>query len=173
MKRIALSLTIIAVLSFIVTTSVSAFDDVTPTEAYNMVLNDTHTYILDVRTLEEWQWVGHPGKNRLEEGAELDGKVVNIAVKITNKNEFIENPSFLNEVNEIFSEVKDEVTFITMCRSGKRSQRAAELLELEGYTAFNMVTGFEGGKDERGYRTVNGWREDGLPYSYTGVGYQD
>lgn len=48
MKKIVLSLTIVAVLSLIVTTSVLAFNDVTPTEAYNMIVNDPHTYILDV-----------------------------------------------------------------------------------------------------------------------------
>ena len=37
----------------------------------------------------------------------------------------------------------------------------------------NMVTGFEGGSDGSGYRTVNGWVNDGLPYTYSGAGYAD
>ena len=41
-------------------------------------------------------------------------------------------------------------------------------LEAAGYTSvMNMLTGFEGGKDSDGYRTVNGWKVDGLPYNYS------
>lgn len=37
-----------------------------------------------------------------------------------------------------------------------------------------MLTGFEGSKDSRGYRTKNGWAIDGLPYAYSGAGaYED
>ena len=34
----------------------------------------------------------------------------------------------------------------------------------------NMATGFEGGKDALGYRTVNGWKVDGLPYNFNTEG---
>jgi hypothetical protein len=31
---------------------------------------------------------------------------------------------------------------------------------------FNVPEGFEGKKDEKGYRIVNGWKNRGLPYTY-------
>jgi len=153
--------------------ALQAYQDVTPAEAYAMAATDANTYILDVRTEAEWRWVGHPGANKLGEGAALDGKVVNISYKIFKKKSFINNPSFLSEVGEIFDS-NPNVVLINMCRSGKRSVAASEALEDAGYTnVYNMVTGFEGGKDAAGYRTVNGWKMDGMPYSYSGAGYQD
>jgi hypothetical protein len=32
---------------------------------------------------------------------------------------------------------------------------------------FNIGKGFEGDKNSDGYRTVNGWKNSGLPYTYT------
>ena len=31
---------------------------------------------------------------------------------------------------------------------------------------YNLTQGFEGGKDENGYRTVGGWKNSGVPYTY-------
>ena len=37
-----------------------------------------------------------------------------------------------------------------------------------------MLTGFEGEKDDAGYRTISGWKVDGLPYNFSGIGnYKD
>ena len=84
----------------------------------------------------------------------------------------IVNTQFVKDVERLLS--KDAV-IITMCRSGKRSVAAAEALEDAGFTnVYNMLTGFEGVKDANGYRTENGWKVDGLPYNYSGVGdYKD
>lgn len=148
-----------------------AYENVTPTEAYYMATTEADTYILDVRTRAEWDWVGHPGENRTGEGAALPGKVINIAYMIEYKGDLIVNPSLLIDVKNAFPNPA-EVTLITMCRSGGRSIAAAEALEAAGYPFVkNMVTGFEGGKDGSGYRTVNGWKVDGLPYNYSGEGY--
>jgi rhodanese-related sulfurtransferase len=61
-------------------------------------------------------------------------------------------------------------TVIVMCRSGDRSAMAADLLAKLGYTHVYTVTeGFEGDFSEAGpnaRRTVNGWKNDGLPWTY-------
>lgn len=171
MKKLISTLSI-AIFCAVFVTSAFAFENIYPVDAYAAATSDADTYILDVRTIAEWQWVGHPGKNKLGDGAELDGKVVNISYKIEKKGETILNPSFMNEINELFAG-NPNLTLITMCRSGKRSVAAATLLEAAGYNVQNMVTGFQGGKDSNGYRTVNGWALDGLPYSYSGAGYAD
>lgn len=149
-----------------------AYEDTTPIAAYQMASTDPSVFILDVRTIDEWKWVGHPGKNKLGEGAALDGKVINISYEIDHKGALIINPSFLCDVKEAFPD-RSAVTLITMCRSGSRSVKAAIALEEKGYKVMNMVTGFEGGSDAAGYRTKNGWKIDGLPYSYVGDGYRD
>lgn len=166
-KGIARNLTALSLA--IATTASYAYQDVTPYDADNMVLNSDNVYIVDVRTDAEWRWVGHPGSNNLEEGPHLDGKVVNISYKIFKKDSFITNPSFISDMEDIFPN-KGDVTLITMCRSGKRSVAAALALEAAGYTnVANMLTGFEGDKDAYGYRTVNGWKVDGLSYKASGT----
>jgi len=149
-----------------------AFDVVTPTDAYYVAINDPGSYILDVRTAEEWKWVAHPGADKLGEGAGLVGKVVNIPSMIVKKGKMVLNPSFLSDVHERFE--GQYVVLITMCRSGFRGGRAAALLEEAGYVVMNMSGGFEGNADEAGYRrTVNGWIVEGLPYTYADPGYTD
>lgn len=153
-----------------------AYSDVTPSETDGMVENEG-AFILDVRTPQEWNWVGHPGKNKLGDGNYLDGYVLNVAYKVYHEgyskgDVMIVNTQFVKDVETSLS--KDSV-IITMCRSGKRSIAAALALEAAGFTnVYNMLTGFEGGSDNNGYRTKNGWKVDGLPYNYSGVGdYKD
>jgi rhodanese-related sulfurtransferase len=60
---------------------------------------------------------------------------------------------------------------ILMCRSGDRSAAAANLLTKAGFTnVFSVYEGFEGdmGKDgaAKGRRSVNGWKNAGLPWGY-------
>lgn len=171
MKKL-MSILSISILCAVFTTSAFAFEDILPSDAYTMATTDANAYILDVRTIAEWQFVGHPGANKADEGTDLDGKVVNISYKIDMKGALVVNPSFMSEINELFAG-NPNVTLIAMCRSGKRSVAAAGLLEAAGYNVKNMVTGFQGGKDVYGYRTVSGWVNAGLPYSYSGAGYVD
>lgn len=149
-----------------------AYEDITPTDAYMLATTDANVVILDVRTIDEWKWVGHPGMNKLGDGVELAGKVINISYEIDHRGALIVNPSFLCDVKKAFPD-RSAVTLITMCRSGGRSVNAAIALEAKGYRVMNMVTGFEGGADAAGYRTKNGWKVDGLPYSYVGDGYRN
>lgn len=58
-----------------------------------------------------------------------------------------------------------------MCRSGARSATAVTLLARYGYSkVYSVVDGYEGdvAKDgpRAGQRTINGWRVEGLPWSY-------
>ncbi len=58
-------------------------------------------------------------------------------------------------------------TIILMCRSGSRSSKAVNMLAEAGYdNLYTIVDGFEGDKDKHKQRTVNGWKNAGLPWSY-------
>jgi rhodanese-related sulfurtransferase len=149
-------------------------DLVTVDEAFLMAISEPNAFILDVRTNDEWKWVGRPGPNKLGEGDGLDGKVVNVAYLINKKGELIYNRGFLKDVDALF-ERDPSVTLLTMCRSGGRAAAAADELIAHGYPqVYNIQYGFEGQTDARGYRTVNGWKVDGLPYTHDmeGVGEQ-
>jgi rhodanese-related sulfurtransferase len=63
-------------------------------------------------------------------------------------------------------------TVILICRSGKRTATAANLLAKNGYTkVYTIVDGYEGGKAKKGKnkgkRVVNGWKNSGLPWTYS------
>lgn len=140
-----------------------AYENVTPNEAYSLATSDPDTMILDVRTRYEWGFVGHPAVDKNGFGAELDGKVVNIAYQVVDGEALSPNKYFIEDVKKILAE-NANMKFITMCRSGSRSKAAAAALEAAGIPVSNMLEGFEGGKDASGYRTVNGWKNSSLPY---------
>lgn len=144
-------------------TSIFAFENVTPSDAYNMATSDPDTIILDVRTRYEWGFVGHPAADKTGYGAELNGKVINIAFEVVDGQNLAPNKYFIEDVKKILAE-KPNAKFITMCRSGHRSSAAAAELEAAGIPVMNMVEGFEGATDANGYRTVNGWKNSSLPY---------
>jgi len=123
--------------------------------AYEIVLKSpSNTFIIDVRTRAEYQFVGHP---------DLPNGVPNIPLKFYPSWEI--NKDFVKNVEERYK--KDDI-LITICRSGKRAKRAAKLLLDAGYKkSFYMTDSFEGSKDANGHRTVNGWKVNALPYTYT------
>ena len=68
--------------------------------------------------------------------------------------------------------LKKTDTVILMCRSGKRSAKAVNVLAKNGYTnVYSVVDGYEGGKAKKGKnkgkRVVNGWKNSGLPWTYS------
>lgn len=56
---------------------------------------------------------------------------------------------------------------VLMCRSGERSARAVNALAAAGFTnAYSQIEGFEGDLSKDGQRTINGWKNAGLPWDY-------
>lgn len=170
------------------------YQDITPEQAYQMVENPTDfgypagtvAYILDVRTPCEWYWVGHPGEDKCENGAFLEGKVIHIPWELwefdPKTKQYGEEPNkFFDE--EVVRQFDPYDVIIIMCRSGSRSVSASEELEdpthpackrleeLGFYDLYNMVGGFEGGRNTNTdpancqHRTKDeGWKNKELPY---------
>ena len=139
----------------------------TAEEAYDMWKADsTNVTVLDVRTPEEYILVGHaPMAWNIPvvffTYGDVDGTFQQGARP---------NPSFVSEVETVAD--KDDV-LVLMCRSGGRSAKAVDQLAAAGYTrVYNMVEGVEGdlvkdpGSPDHGKRTVNGWKNRGLPWGY-------
>lgn len=140
---------------------------VTAAEAYNKWLAaPDKVKIFDVRTLEEYLFVGHapmswniPLYFQTDEWNEGKGR---FSMK--------PNPDFLSMVLEV-AEPHD--TIAVMCRSGGRSAMAVNQLAEAGFTNVYQITdGMEGDsvKDPlsvfQGQRLVNGWKNSGLPWTY-------
>ncbi|MBL8345989.1 MAG: hypothetical protein JNN03_11145 [Rubrivivax sp.] len=60
-----------------------------------------------------------------------------------------------------------DAVIVLICRSGDRSAKAADLLTELGHTqVHSVVEGFEGDLSAQGRRSVNGWKNAGLPWSF-------
>ena len=76
---------------------------------------------------------------------------------------------FVPEVNRRLTQkgLAKADTVVLICRSGDRSSRGANRLADDGYTkVWSVVDGFEGDMGKDGRRSVNGWKNAGLPWSY-------
>ena len=121
---------------------------VTPLEAWALLTAGVAT-IIDVRTAEEYKYVGHVPNSPLVQWQ--------IGASLTR------NPRFSRELAGRAG--KDEVILL-ICRSGKRSAAAAEAATRAGFTrVFNVLEGFEGEISTDGQRGgTGGWRYHGLPW---------
>lgn len=124
-----------------------------PAEAAEMA-KTPGCYIVDVRSIAEYCLIGHPASA--------------YCVPLTFWNEregsFEPNGDFIKDIQQRF---KSSDVLIFICRSGGRSLRAAEQAFQAGFAkVFSVKEGFEGEPDEHGYRTVGGWKNSGLSYTY-------
>ncbi len=126
---------------------------------------------IDVRTAEEQLFVGVPDG--------IDGTapfgIMNYAKWDEEKKTYLRypNPDFLGnfEYWALDKGIDKTDPIVLICRSGDRSALGSDLLARHGYTnVWSVVDGFEGdlAKDgpKKGQRAVNGWKNEGLPWSY-------
>jgi rhodanese-related sulfurtransferase len=140
---------------------------VTPEEAYELWVSDVdRVKILDVRTPEEYAFVGHPQMAMnipiVMHTYRWEPDLGRVAIE--------PNPRFLAEVSD-WADASD--TILILCRSGGRAAMAVNLLADAGYaTVYNILEGMEGVRvdDPRSVfhrkRMVNGWKNAGLPWTY-------
>jgi len=108
---------------------------------------EPNSVLLDVRTKEEWDTIGKP------DGEKIGLKTYFLSIQFGNERIFNEN--FIQEFKNL--KISQDHEILAMCRSGGRSQAAAELLARENYTCSNVSDGFEGNQENVG------WKECELP----------
>ncbi len=131
---------------------------ITPQQAWKQLQQDPTAILIDVRCNMEFLFIGHPrGAINIAWIDEPDWKV---------------NPHFAAEVRKVMlggihnpGDVGG-VPVLLICRSGKRSLDAGEVLLKDGFTnVYNIADGFEGELDENHQRsTLAGWRFEKLPW---------
>lgn len=121
----------------------------TPVETWTLLQDDPRAKLVDIRSREELTLVGRiPGA---------------VEVEMKRFPAWIDNEDFLPKLRERLS--PDDLVLL-ICRSGKRSHKAAEWLTREGFpNCFNVVEGFEGDRSEHSQRVINGWKVAGLPWT--------
>ncbi len=130
---------------------------ITPVEAYEMLKSDPTAVLIDVRSGMEFLFVGHPA------GA--------IHVAWIDEPDWEINPEFVKLVRQVLlggvsHSNHNSVPVMLICRSGKRSLEAGELLVQSGMKeVYNILEGFEGELDENHHRSaLGGWRFHNLPW---------
>ena len=123
---------------------------------------------VDVRTRGELQFVGWT--------PEIDGTVA--FVEMSQFGEWDDkaaryklepNPVFSDSVGALLAKkgLGKDGKVLLMCRSGDRSARAVDALAGAGFTnVYSVIDGFEGDMSPDGRRSVNGWKNAGLPWAY-------
>lgn len=125
--------------------------DITPQEAWAKL--EQGAILVDVRTEGEWAHIGIPDTKA------TDNDPLFIPWTFPGG---IQNPDFLSDLAQQAPE-DGSAELLFICRSGQRSIAAAIAATQAGYTSYNVLEGFEGEPDRYGERTVNGWKNRGLP----------
>ena len=134
--------------------------EVNPKQAWDLLRQQPAAVLLDVRSRTEFDYVGHPVGAVHVPWQEYPGWAV--------------DPEFVAKVTgrlrtERPGTAPEQVPLLALCRSGKRSEAAAQALAQAGYQhVYNVLEGFEGDRDAQRHRgTVNGWRFHDLPWEQT------
>ncbi len=131
---------------------------ITPQQAFQLEKDDPRTVLVDIRSTMEFLFVGHP------KGA--------VHVAWIDEPDWDINPNFVTEIRKLMlggavcTLEEPCAPVILICRSGKRSKEAGDLLVKSGFNSvFHVDEGFEGDLDDDHHRSsTGGWRFRGLPW---------
>ena len=125
-------------------------------ECFEKLSIEVHSHLIDVRTKHEWVYVGVPDLSSINKN------VIFISWQVYPEMEI--NKFFENQVLE--SNIKKDNNLFFICRSGNRSNNAAEFLTSLGFSnCFNVIDGFEGKQNhERQRASIDGWQFNNLPW---------
>lgn len=131
--------------------------DITPTEAWQALADNPNAVFLDVRTPEEWTYVGLPNLEDLQREVCLVPWVFFPRMDM--------NPEFIEQF-KASAQAETDTPILILCRSGVRSIAAAMALTDAGFTdCYNILYGFEGDPDTNNQRgKISGWKVDGLAW---------
>ncbi|PCI42077.1 MAG: sulfurtransferase [Rhodospirillaceae bacterium] len=131
--------------------------DIAPTEAWQVLADNPKAVLLDVRTPEEWTYVGLPNLDALHHEVCLVPWVFFPRMDL--------NPQFIEQL-KASAHPDPDTSILILCRSGVRSVAAAKALTSSGFTdCYNILHGFEGNPDTNNQRgKISGWKVDGLAW---------
>ena len=130
--------------------------DITAEEAWEKLVQDEGTVLVDCRTRPEWLFVGIPDLSSLGKKAVFAEWQVFPSMQV--------NGDFAQQLRSAGVTEDQQVLFI--CRSGARSKSAAIAMTTQGFSrCFNVSGGFEGPHDDDKHRgEVDGWKASDLPW---------
>jgi rhodanese-related sulfurtransferase len=151
---------------------------VTCQEAYQMwKAKPERTHIIDVRTFEEYIFVGHAEMARnipvlfpkFERSASKKARSASPGRRPPGVSG-APNPEFVSSVKGLFAPTD---MLLLMCATGHRAAMAVNMLAKAGFVnVYNIINGLEGdrvddpGSVYHGKHMRNGWKNCGLPWTY-------
>lgn len=133
------------------------FEQITPTDAWEMMQSNPSVVLIDVRSDMEFLMIGHP------KGA--------VNVPWIDAPDWTINEAFVANVRKallgrVTARAHKSSPLLLICRSGNRSLDAADALDQEGVSDIRIIQGgFEGPLNDSHHRNaVAGWRFEGLPW---------
>lgn len=130
--------------------------DITPEEAWKVLVDDPEAVLVDCRTEAEWRFVGV---------ADLSSLQRDVVYVEWSRTDGTRNAGFVGDLVAA-GVTPGERPVVFLCRSGNRSIPAAEAATAAGITpSYNVLDGFEGNLDENRHRGATGWRAIGLPWT--------
>ena len=122
----------------------SSIQTISSEDCFKKLNEDQNSYLIDVRSPTEWDVDGIPDEDSFE------GILFKLAIR---NEEGTENLNFIEEFNSL--EIPKDSSIYFICKSGGRSNLAANMVANEGYKRlFNVEDGF-----------TLGWKPKGLPSS--------
>lgn len=127
-------------------------------EGWELIQKEPRVIFIDVRSEMEFLFIGHPvGAVNIPWIEEPDWEI---------------NPNFVRDIRRLMlggvfdGSEHNSVPILLICRSGKRSEEAGNLLiEKNFHRVYNIEHGFEGDLNDKHQRSaIGGWRYDGLPW---------
>ena len=122
--------------------TIKTIKQLTSKEIIEYIKIKSNCVLLDVRTQKELDQIGKP-----------DGETIGLKTYLLSfqfGEERVFNKNFVQEFKNLNISKDQEILII--CRSGNRSQQAAELLTKENYTCLNISDGFEGNNENVGWK---------------------
>jgi rhodanese-related sulfurtransferase len=136
---------------------------VSPQDAFELLKNYENSVLVDVRTFEEFNFVGFVNP------ASFGDRMILLPWQIYP--DMHENPDFDHALEESLKHLlpniaKEEVKLLFLCRTGGRSNSAgAHALNIGYKNCYNITSGFEGHLNSGNHRgSVDGWKASHLPW---------
>ncbi len=131
-------------------------ENVAPRDVWHALRTDPEAQMVDVRTDAEWNFVGLADLSEAGKTPALIPWQVFPSMQV--------NGGFTDQMKQAGLSPTNKIYFL--CRSGARSQAAAQAAIAAGYPhSFNISDGFEGPPDASGHRGyVSGWKASDLPW---------